>query len=174
MKTTTKLVITVLAVGLIGGGTVFYFMTQKPESNFTKNVIIPVVKPIVDFASSFKKHTEVDKAKAAFALNPEELQGAFKNDETLASEKYLGKILEVAGSVASIASPTDTNIVLLLSIDKDAMSNVSCQMDSRFNDRIKGIGVGDSITIKGICNGVKKDDLLGSTDVILNRCVIVQ
>ena len=64
------------------------------------------------------------------------------------------------------------NIVILLSVD-DPTSNISCQMDPTFNDRLKNLKNGGTITIKGICNGSKEDDLLGSLDVMLNRCIVV-
>ncbi len=167
--------VTVCAVfGLVASAVFFYFITQQPESNFTKSVIVPLVKPIVGFVSGLSPHTNVDETKAEKLLTTDSLQQLFKENEQEATKSYNGKILQVSGTISNIASPTDTNIVVLLAIDSDPMSNISCQMDPAFNARMKGLSEGSIVSIKGICNGVKKDDLLGSTDVLLNRCVIIE
>ncbi|GIV34776.1 MAG: hypothetical protein KatS3mg031_2311 [Chitinophagales bacterium] len=165
----------IMVVGLlilITGGVVFFSITQWPESRFTRHVIIPLVKPLVDLTSRFTQHKEVEKTSPAFILSASELQAEFLQGEELAKEKYIGKVVQVHGTIAKIASPADTTIVLLLAIDADPLSNVSCQMDPRYNERVKDLNVGDMVSVKGICNGIKKDDLLGSTDVVLNRCVV--
>lgn len=174
MKRLLRYLTVIAAIGLVASAVVFYFLTQQPESGFTKNVIVPVVKPLVAFVSGLSPHTNVDETKADFTLSTDDLQKPFKADEQEAAKIYIGKIVQAKGTISSIASPTDTNIVVLLAIDSDPMSNISCQMDPAFNDRLKGLTAGSSVSIKGICNGAKKDDLLGSLDVLLNRCVVVQ
>ncbi len=161
------------AAALIGG-TAGYFITQQPKSAFTKSVVVPVVKPFVDFLSGLTEHKNIEQSAAQFVLTSDELHEAYGKNESEAKAQYEGKILQVNGIISSIASPTDTNIVVLLGIESDPMSNISCQMDAAFNDRLKGLAAGSTVSIKGICNGAKKDDLLGSMDVLLNRCVIVQ
>lgn len=176
MKRIPKWLKILLAIGLvaaIGGAIAGYSIANHPDSAFTKSVVIPIVKPLVDLVSGFEKHQNVDESKPAFTLTTSDLQGAFVKDEAAAKTTYEGKVVQVNGTVSSIASPTDTNVVVLLAIDGDAASNVSCQMDPAFNSRLNGIAAGSVISVKGICNGSKKDDLFGSTDVLLNRCVIV-
>ena len=174
MKRLLRYLTVIAAFGLVASAVVFYFLTQQPESSFTKNVIVPLVKPIVGFVSGLKPHENVAGAEPDFIFPTDTLQYFFKANEQEATKNYNGKILQVSGTISNIASPTDTNIVVLLAIDSDPMSNISCQMDPAFNDRLKGLAAGSSVSIKGICNGAKKDDLLGSLDVLLNRCVIVQ
>lgn len=174
MKRLLRYLTVIAAFGLVASAVVFYFLTQQPESAFTKNVLIPVVKPLVGFVSGLKPHENVAEATPDSMLSTDSLQHFFKRDEPEAAKAYSGKILQVNGTISNIASPTDTNIVVLLAIDSDPMSNVSCQMDAAFNERLKGLAAGSKVSIKGICNGAKKDDLLGSLDVLLNRCVIVE
>lgn len=176
MKRLPKWLKFLLGMGLalaIAGAVAGYCIASHPDSAFTKRVVIPMVKPIVDLVSGFEKHKNVDQSKPAFTLSPNELQGAFVKDEAAAKTTYEGKVVQVNGTISSIASPTDTNVVVLLTIEGDAASNVSCQMDPAFNSRMNGIAAGSVISVKGICNGSKKDDLFGSHDVLLNRCVIV-
>lgn len=159
---------------LLAGGIAGYFLTQQPDSAFTKSVVVPVVKPLSDFLSGFTTHQNIEQSEAQFILAADELHASFGKNETEAKAQFEGKIVQVNGVISSIASPTDTNIVVLLTIHNDPMSNISCQMDPAFNTRLKGLTTGSSVSIKGLCNGAKKDDLLGSLDILLNRCVIVQ
>lgn len=167
--------LTIFAVlGLIASAVIFYFLTQQPDSAFTKRMIVPVVKPFVGFISGLSPHTNVDASEAAYLFSPDSLQQFFIVNASEATEKYAGKIIQVSGIVSDIATPTDTNIVVLLAIANDPLSNISCQMDPAFNERLQGVSSTAVVTIKGICSGAKQDDLLGSTDVLLNRCVLVQ
>lgn len=161
-------------VVILIGGVAGYFITQQPDSAFTKTVVVPVLKPFVDLLSGFSQHKNVEQSEAQFVLKPDELHEAYGKNESEAKAQYEGKIVQVNGIISSIASPTDTNIVVLLTIERDPMSNISCQMDPSFNERLEGLAAGSKVSIKGICNGAKKDDLLGSLDVLLNRCVIVE
>jgi len=153
-----------LAIGAI----TFYFITKQPESVVTQKII----KPVVGFLSGFKQFEDIDASAPAYTLTAAELQGDFAQNETDAKLKYEGKVVQVSGIISSIASHADTNHVILLEVD--GISNISCQMDSRFNDRFRDISPGSNVSLKGICSGSKKDDLLGSLDVLLNRCVIVK
>ncbi len=173
MKTIPKwltVLVVISFIALLGGGLMFYSVTQKPNSPFTQKVI----RPIVGFVSGFTKHQEVENSKPAFEMTADELQAAYLNNRENAMKSYDGKVLQVSGKISNIASPTDTNIVILLTIENDPLSNISCQMDPAYNERLKQIAPGETITMKGICNGFKEDDLLGSLDVLLNRCVVVQ
>ena len=154
MKTTFKWLKVLIAVGLlaiIGGGVMFYFITKQPDSFVTQKLI----RPVVGFISGFQQFENVDEAKPAFTLTPGELQGAFAKDEAKARATYAGKIVEVKGTISSIAQ-SDSNRVILLEVD--GMSNISCQMDPQFNNRLKDISAGKVVSIKGICHSAKKDD----------------
>ena len=149
------------------GGISFYSLTKQPDGFITQKMI----KPLVGLISGIKKFEEVADAKPAFTLSANELQSAFAKDEAKAMEMYNSQIIQVNGSISRIAAPTDTNRVILLEVD--GLSNISCQMDPRYNERLADVSPGSKVTVRGICNGSKMDDLLGSIDVLLNRCVLV-
>jgi hypothetical protein len=162
------MLITVGLLAAIGGGLMLYFIAKQPDSFVTQKII----RPIVGFVSGFKKFEDVDHAKPAHILTATEIHAAFEGDEAKAKTEFEGKVVQVNGIISSIASPNDANRVILLEVDGN--SNVSCQMDPQFIDRLIDIAVGDDVAIKGICSGSKKDDLLGSLDVLLNRSVLVK
>ena len=98
------------------------------------------------------------------------LISAFEKDSATANKQYLGKILEVQGSVKSV----DTASAMVALGDASSESSVRCSMDSAFVKSITGLNQGSSITIKGACSVFMPDETgLGfGSDVVLNRCVL--
>ena len=77
--------------------------------------------------------------------------------------KHLGKVLQVKGKVAGVASENGaTNITLETD---DPMVSVSCEMES--NTATPSVKEGDEVTIKGQCDGKL-------TDIVLTRCIVTQ
>ncbi len=98
------------------------------------------------------------------------LIAAFEKDSASANKKYLGKILEVSGTIKTI----DKGSAAIALGNTESSSSVRCTMDSAFVKAIEGLKKGAPITIKGACTGFLPDETglgLGS-DVVLNRCVI--
>lgn len=103
------------------------------------------------------------------SISATDLIAAFEKDSASANKKYLGKILEVSGSVKSTEKETGT--VSLGATDGN--SSVRCSIDSAFVKDIDLLNPGSTVTIKGNCTGFMPDETglgLGS-DVVLNRCV---
>ena len=98
-----------------------------------------------------------------------DLIAAFEKDSASANKQYLGKILEVSGSVKSTEKETAT--VSLGTAEGN--SSIRCSIDSAFVKDIDLLNPGSTVTIKGNCTGFMPDETglgLGS-DVVLNRCV---
>ena len=109
---------------------------------------------------------EVKSEEKIDAIN---LIAAFEKDSASANQKYLGKIIEVAGTIKTVDKE---NVAIALG-NAESNSSVRCTMDSAFVKRIDSLNLGATITIKGACTGFLPDDTglgLGS-DVVLNRCV---
>ena len=95
---------------------------------------------------------------------------AFEKDSAAANKRFLGKVLEVNGTVKSIDKENATIAIG----DTSSTSSVRCSMDSAFVKSIESLNQGSKVTIKGACTGYMPDETglgLGS-DVVLNRCVI--
>lgn len=105
-----------------------------------------------------KKVPTLDKAKADHSLTADELFDAFDTNETTAMEKYENAIISVTGQVVSIKSDDNQNIIILRA-DNAMAGGINCAL----NDKISGIQVGETVTIKGRCQGYLMD-------VVLNNC----
>jgi len=112
--------------------------------------------------------TNMQKLKTDYRVEAAGLLKEFQDDETGSMTKYAGKILEVGGVVNSVETNEWGNVTVTYI---DQLFGVTCTIDSleAASDSavISAIKTGDSLTIKGRCDGML-------TDVKLVRCVILK
>jgi hypothetical protein len=113
-----------------------------------------------------RKPADLTSLKPVAGMDAVQLAGLYEADESKADSLYLGKAIDVSGTIADIQNQQDTLINILLG-DKDAMHRVSCLMNNAYATEIKKYKPGDALTIRGICTGYLMD-------VELNRCVIIK
>lgn len=117
-------------------------------------------KPGIDVSGS-------DGVKTAAAV----LYKTFSTDSLLAKKEYTQQVLEVAGKVNGTSVNQQNQTVVLLATGTDG-GNINCTMEGKTGN----IKTGDSIIVKGICNGIGQGDadlgILG--DVYLIRCYQVK
>ncbi len=112
------------------------------------------------------KHTDMSKAKPDFIITATALQKEFENNETTASAKYINKILEVTGTIASmtVADSNNTNISLKTGSD---ISSVICTFQAVKDPSY--FKTGEEITLRGECSGFLMDVLLNNCARIVKR-----
>ena len=111
-----------------------------------------------------RKPANLVNTKPAFIVTASNLVNEFEIDEAAANIKYLGKIVQVNGTAASVAYSKDTLVNIMLG---DGLHRVGCQFDKRHTAGLEKLQEMHTISIKGICTGYLMD-------VELNRCVIVK
>jgi hypothetical protein len=110
------------------------------------------------------KHTDMAKAKPDFVVTSALLQKEFENNETAASAKYINKIIEVTGRIASIKPVENKSTNIALVTDND-LSSVICTFPVIANPlKLKP---GSEITVRGECSGFLMD-------VLMNNCAIIK
>ena len=110
------------------------------------------------------KHTDMAKAKPDFVITASVLQKAFEDDETAASTRYINKILEVTGIIASV-KPAGNNVLSISLVTGSDLSSVICTFPA-IADPSK-FRTGDEITLRGECSGFLMD-------VLLNNCAVIE
>jgi hypothetical protein len=110
------------------------------------------------------KHTDMAKARPDFVITASFLQKEFEDDETNASKKYVNKILEVTGKIASV-KPGGNNVVSISLVTGNDLSSVICTFPA-VTDPSK-FTVGNEITLRGECSGFLMD-------VLLNNCAVIK
>jgi tRNA_anti-like len=111
-----------------------------------------------------RKPADLINSDAVEHSTASELTAFYINNEDSANKKYLGKVIEVTGTIVEIENQQDTLITVLLG-DTVQESRVSCLIDKKHFAEAKNIRKGDVVKIKGFCTGYLMD-------VELNRCVI--
>lgn len=97
--------------------------------------------------------------KADFVLAPEEILSDFEENETVANAKYLDKIIEVEGKIATIK---DSRSIYL--VTDNPLSSIIFEMERPIKE--DDLEKGDQIVLKGVCSGYLMD-------VVMTRSVII-
>ena len=126
-----------------------------------------------------KPHRDVQASAVDYELSSEDLVNEFIANPELANQKYLdesgnSKIISITGTIHSVTSDLNSQIVLLLK-DNDAPAGVSCTFSIETNSHAQKYKVGQVIKVKGVIRsgaGFDKDlDLY--EDVILEKCDVI-
>jgi uncharacterized protein YxeA len=108
----------------------------------------------------WNKPPETVEGKKATAIDAETLSKAFTDNEQKANATYLNQVLDVTGTVTEVSKNQDGKTVVLLQVS-DPLSGIQCTMR---DDQVKA-APGQSITIKGFCNGY-------TLVVLLSDCIV--
>ena len=114
----------------------------------------------------FKKHVDLAKAKPDYVITATALQKEFEDNEKDASSKYITKIIEVSGEIASITPHDSSTFSLSLKTGSD-ISSVNCTFSPGINP--SQFKTGEGITLRGECSGYLMDVLLNNCAPIVKR-----
>ena len=124
-----------------------------------------LIMTAVFFVLFNKPHRSVKGVKAAFELSASELTEAFSSDESKADSMYTGKVIQVSGRLRRMIA-NDSTLILVMGDDM-GLAGVSCYLEKGQIPKSEKLAPGDSITVKGICNGMLMD-------VILDNAILVK
>jgi hypothetical protein len=110
------------------------------------------------------KPKDLSGAKPDFILTSTLLRKAFEDNETAATAKYVGKVIEVTGEIVS-AKPGENNSMSISLRTGSEMSTVICTFPPVNKPGV--LATGTSVTIRGVCSGYLMD-------VLLNNCAIAR
>jgi hypothetical protein len=113
-----------------------------------------------------KSHADIYKTKPDVTIDALSLYSDFHDNETLANESYLGKVIRVSGQILEIQREEDRVSAIRLDVG-ELLDAVVCEMDQVYQRETGKLKVGDSVTLQGVCTGFLED-------VILNRCAVIE
>ena len=149
MNNWLKILLIVVVLGAITGGTVAYFMYNKP-------------------------HQDVIDTTPAFEFTATGLVEELAKDTASMTKKINNQVILVTGPVR-IASPDNAGgATLQLEAGEYGLDDVIFQMDSSFMDGVLSLQPGQEVSVKGIYTGHQYEDVLESWTVYLNRAVLVK
>jgi hypothetical protein len=109
------------------------------------------------------KSSDLAKVRPDFVITATALQKAFENNEAEASAKYIKKILEITGKIASV-KPAGNGVITISLVTESNLSSVICTFPAVKDTSI--FKVGEDITLRGECSGFLMD-------VLLNNCAMI-
>jgi hypothetical protein len=127
-----------------------------------KVFILAVILLVVGFGTYkyiYQDHRDIASEEASYTAKVQEVFGAFKANESVASTKYANKTIVIKGKMSEIDFEANT-----ITVDEN--------LSSTFTDKLsKQLKVGDSITIKGRLVGYDGDLL---NQIQMDQCTVVE
>ena len=137
MKTPVKIVLAIVLFVILAGIVVaFYLYNLKPK--------------------------DLNRARPDYTLTASDLLKYFEENESVATAKYVNKIVEVSGEISSVKPGENNSLNISLKTD-NANSSVICTLAKAADP--SAFKAGSRISVRGVCSGY----LL---DVLLNNCTI--
>ena len=130
----------------------------------TLAILMIVAGGVVGFLLYIKPNDDISKSKTDFELSAFELITEFESETSIASEKYIGKVLVVKGTVQAIS--VAENSVHILLADPDQFFGINCSLADKYFDTASSISESDYIIIKGECKGYMYDVILSNCKVL--------
>ncbi len=102
----------------------------------------------------YQPHHNVEADQPVTTLPATILYNEFLHDETAASKKWAGKVVEVTGMITAV---TENGEYISVSLEAAPEGGVNCSFLKKDLDPELNLKKGDSITIKGKCTGFLMD-----------------
>jgi hypothetical protein len=99
-------------------------------------------------------HHNASGEQAVAVLSAMNLYNDFLNSENTANKKWMGKVIEVSGSISSV---NESGNYISVNLKGSSDGGVNCSILKKDLDPGEKFNAGDSITIKGKCTGFLMD-----------------
>ena len=133
-----KKILIIVSILIVAGAAIGYYMYNKPR-------------------------TGVAGLEPAHNVHAKEIFDEFQSDENAANAKYLGKVVEVSGTVQAFEEDQNGNFSVAMETGSD-MGVVSCQFDKREDKPT--LAAGATVRIKGYCSGLLLDVVLVDCEIV--------
>ena len=145
-------------------------MAGTPKKIVIIFCLITFIGLVAGFYLWNKPHQNIANA-TAIKIDAVTLYKVFSTDSITANKKFIQQVIEVSGIINSISKNQHNQMVTLIKTDTDG-AFINCTFEQESND----ILAGQSINIKGICNGIGQGDAdIGiKGDVYLVRCYLAK
>jgi hypothetical protein len=101
-----------------------------------------------------KPHHNVEGEDAVASLSAAGLYEEFEKTESLANKKWVGKVLEISGTISAVQ---ESGNYLSVSLQADGNGGVNCSILKKDMNPDKKLFKGNPVTIKGKCTGFLMD-----------------
>ncbi len=139
-------------------------MKLKPV--FTVLILIGMLIAYIGYKLYTKPHQDIEQLKPDLTATADQILADYQ-DEQQGNTKYLGKIVEVSGTILELNTGQNNTHQIVLDTG-DMMARVSCELDYLVDHpKLANYKIGDQIRLKGLGAGMVMD-------IVLDRCVILE
>lgn len=128
-------------------------------------VVIAGIAGYFVWANFLKTAPSMSRLDADYRVNAVEFYAEFDESEEAANVKYQNKIVEIVGEVEGVDMSEGTLPVITLKTD--GFGTIKCTMEAQLSsDELNDIQLNSSLVIRGECQGMLLDVLIGRSVVI--------
>lgn len=168
----------VIIVGVLVIQLILLFVIKKKKRKIVLFTIIFVLgigvwQGLLEYNRTNK---DLSKVKADVKISATNIINEYKANDSIADQKYLGKIIELNGNVKKVENDGTGNYTIVMG-ENGSLSSVRCTMDTVYRNDASKVVEGSSVTVRGACTGYKKNELLDEnlgSDVEINRAIVVK
>jgi|SRR5450755_4390482 hypothetical protein len=102
----------------------------------------------------YKPHRNVESEQAVATLTAVSLYNEFLNSESQANKKWVGKVIEITGTISSV---NEAGNYVSVNLGATAEGGVNCSVLKKDMPPDNKLKKGDLITVKGKCTGFLMD-----------------
>ena len=135
-------------------------------------LLVIIIGAIYGYREYSRTNKDLQDVKPDFSLAATQLIREFESSDSAAAKKYNGRIVEVNGNVKVVEKDENGYYTIVLG-DSAGLSSVRCSLDTTHHEDATRLSGGQSAIIRGACTGFNASDLGLGSDVILNRCVVI-
>jgi hypothetical protein len=117
-------------------------------------VILVLILVTLGICHVYKPHQNAAGETAVASFTAPELYREFQNDENTANKKWVGKVIEVSGTISSVNESTGYVSITLKTPGEGGINCSIAKADLGSNNKLKN---GDSLIVKGKCTGYLMD-----------------
>lgn len=160
------------AIGLI--------ITVFPSKAILAKLVWLVLGPVIAYGSykfgerfvMNETFTSTDQVKADYTINAKDLIHEFTANDTVANKKYLEKTIVVNGVSSAIELQADSTSTIKFADSTGSYAIFSLEKNQY--EKVKAIGQGATVSLKGVCSGSIFSEILGTTTISFKRATLNQ
>ena len=138
---------------------------NKMKKIFIIVLILAVVAGVYAYYLYNKPRSGVSEMTTSYTLDAASLFSEFAADENAANAKYLGKAIEVTGTVRSV--DIDDRGTMNVAIETGEMGAVNCQFEKK--EAMPEVADGNKVRVKGICSGFLLDVVMVDCEIMIEN-----
>jgi len=116
--------------------------------------------------ASQQQAKQAPPAEQVVTVSPEQIAKDYKANEVAADNKYKGKLVQVSGEVDKIGKDITDTMYVVIKGDSSNFTDVQCFFNKDKADQLAQLQKGQSLTIKGKCNGLMMNVLIKDCEII--------